>query len=62
MRDYYFRYLQDYLTDQDDPRMNDEEFIRDRADYAASVYEGEARAGTIAPGEVAIKVLMEGID
>lgn len=41
--------------------MNDEEFIRDRADYAASVHEGEARAGTIAPGEVAIHVLMEGI-
>lgn len=62
MKDYYFRYLQDYLTEQDDPRMNDEEFIRDRADYAASVHEGETRAGTIAPGEVAIKVLMEGID
>lgn len=42
--------------------MNDEEFIRDRAEYAASVHEGEARAGTIAPGEVAIKVLMEGIN
>ena len=61
MKDYYFKYLQDYLTDQDDPKKDDEEFIRDRADYAASVHEGEARAGTIAPGEVAIKVLMEGI-
>ena len=61
MKDYYFKYLQDYLTDQDDPKKDDEEFIRDRADYAASVHEGEARSGTIAPGEVAMHVLMEGI-
>lgn len=61
MRDYYYNYLKDYLTEQDDLRMNNEEFIRDRADYAASVHEGEALAGTIAPGEVAMHVLMEGI-
>ena len=61
MRDYYYNYLKDYLTELDDPRMNDEEFIRDRADFAASVYEGEAHAGTIVPGEVAIHVLMDGI-
>ena len=62
MIDYYYNYLKDYLTEQNDSRMNDEEFIRDRAEYAASVHEGEACAGTLAPGEVAIKVLMEGIN
>ena len=52
----------DYLIEHDDSRKDDEEFIRDRAEYAASVHEGEARDGTIAPREVAIKVLMEGLD
>lgn len=61
MKEYYYKYLKDYLTDQDDPRKDDDEFISERAEYAASVHEGEARAGTIAPGEVAIHVLMEGI-
>ena len=62
MEQYYYDYLKDYLIEYDDPRQDDEEFIRDRAEYAAGVHEGEARAGTIAPGEVAIKVLMEGLD
>ena len=62
MEQYYYDYLKDYLIEYDDPRKDDEEFIRDRAEYAASVHEGEARAGTIAPGEVSIKVLMDGID
>ena len=59
---YCYSYLKDYLTEQNDPRKDDDEFIRDRAGYAASVYDGEQRSGTIAPGEVAIYVLMEGID
>lgn len=62
MKEYYYKYLKDYLTDHDDPRKDDDNFIRDRAEYAVSVHEGEARAGTIAPGEVAIKVLMEGLE
>jgi hypothetical protein len=62
MEEYCYDYLKDYLREYNDPRKDDEEFIRDRAGYAASVYEGEQRAGTIAPREVAIKVLMDGID
>lgn len=61
MEQCYYDYLKNYLEEYDDPRKDDDEFIRDRAAYAASVHEGEARAGTIAPGEVAIKVLMDGI-
>lgn len=62
MEQYYYDYLKNYLIEYDDPRKDDEEFIRDRAEYAASVLDGETRAGTIAPGEVAIMVLMEGIN
>ena len=62
MEEYCYDYLKDYLREYNDPRKDDEEFICDRAGYAASVYEGEQRAGTIAPREVAIKVLMDGID
>ena len=58
---YYFDYLKNFLTECDDPRKDDDGFIRDRAEYAASVYEREQQAGTIAPGEVAIHVLMEGL-
>lgn len=58
---YYYDYLKDYLVDQDDPRKDDDEFIQDRADYAAKVYGREQHAGTIAPDEVAIHVLMEGL-
>ena len=59
---YYYSYLKDYLTEQDDSRKDDDEFIRDRAEYAVSVFDGEERAGTLAPNEVAMKVLMEGLD
>lgn len=61
MEQYYYDYLKNYLIDNDDPRKDDEEFIRERAEYAASVLDGVTRAGTIAPGEVDIKVLMEEI-
>lgn len=62
MKEYYYNYLKDYLTEHDDPRKDDDGFINDRAEYAASVHEAEARAGTMAPSEVAIKVLMDGIE
>jgi len=61
MEEYYYEYLRNYLVEYDDPRKDDDEFIRDRASYAASVFDGEKHAGTIAPGEVAIQVLMEGL-
>ena len=61
MEDYYLNYLKNYLMEYDDPRKDDDEFIRSRASYAASVFKGEQRSGTIAPGEVAIHVLMEGL-
>lgn len=62
MEQYYYEYLKNYLEEYDDPRKDDEDFIRDRAEYAASVFEGETKAGTFAPGEVAIQVLMSGLD
>lgn len=54
MKEYYYAYLKKYLTDCEDSRKDDDDFIRDRADYAASVFEGEMKAGTFDPGEVAI--------
>jgi hypothetical protein len=62
MVQYYYDYLKNYLTEYNDPRKDDEEFIKERAKYAAFVHEGEQRAGTLFPGEVAIQVLMEDLD
>ena len=65
--DYYYNYLKDYLDEVgdrivgfDSSKINDE-FIRDRAEYAVSVCEAEEQAGTMAPNEVAMHVLMEGL-
>jgi len=62
MEQYYYEYLKNYLEEYDDSRKDDEDFIRDRAEYAASVFEGETKTGTFAPREVAIQVLMSGLD
>lgn len=65
--DYYYNHLKDYLDEVgdrivgfDSSKMNDE-FIKDRAEYAVSVFEAEQKAGTFDPNEVAIHVLMEGL-
>lgn len=57
--EYYYKYLKEYLIIYNDPRKDDEEFIREQAEYAASVFEAETKAGTFAPNEVATTVLME---
>jgi hypothetical protein len=65
--EYYYNYLKNYIDEvgdriigKDSAELNDE-FIRDRAEYAVSVLEAETKAGTIAPYEVAMHVLMEGL-
>ena len=58
---YYTTYLQAYLTDVDDPRKDDEEFIESRADAASEEYEVQCRGGAPPPcaQELAMQVLME---
>ena len=65
--DYYYNYLKDYLDEVgnrivgfDSSKITDA-FIRERAEYAVSVCKAEQEAGTIAPNEVALHVLMEGL-
>ena len=62
MKERFYKYLKNYLEEYDDPRKGDESFIHGRANYAANVFEAEKRAGTIAPYEVAIYILMEGLE
>ena len=60
---YYTTYLQAYLTDVNDPRKDDEEFIESRADAASEEYEVQCRGG--APPcaqELAMQVLMAGFE
>lgn len=60
---YYALYLRHYLTDEDDPRANDEEFINGRADTAAAHYE-ECRLQGMSVDqaqESAMKVLLDNI-
>lgn len=61
---YYTTYLQAYLTDVDDPRKDDEEFIESRADAASEEYEVQCRGGAPPPcaQELAMAVLMEGFE
>ncbi len=61
---YYTTYLQAYLTDVNDPRKDDEEFIESRADAASEEYEVQCRGGAPPPcaQELAMAVLMEGFE
>ena len=61
---YYTTYLQAYLTDVDDPRKDDEEFIESRADAASEEYEVQCRGGAppSCAQELAMAVLMEGLE
>lgn len=62
MFDFYYNYLKKYLEGENDPRSDDDEFIREHAEYATIIFEAEQRAGTLNPGEVALKSLMNEID
>lgn len=61
---YYTTYLKAYLTDADDARKDDEDFISFRADAASEECEVQRRAGAPPPcaQELAMAVLMEGLD
>ena len=61
---YYSNYLKDYLTEVNDHRKDDEDFISARADAAAEEYEVQRRAGAPPPcaQEMAMAVLMEGLE
>lgn len=59
---YYALYLRNYLTEEEDPRVNDTEFIDGRADAAAAEYETRRLEGMTVDQaqECAIKVLTQG--
>lgn len=61
---YYSNYLKDYLTEVNDQRKDDEDFISARADAASQEYEAQRRAGAPPPcaQELAMAVLMEGFE
>ena len=61
---YYSNYLKDYLTEVNDQRKDDEDFISARADAASEEYEVQRRAGAPPPcaQELAMAVLMEGFE
>lgn len=59
---YYALYLRKYLTEEDDPRANDKEFVNGRADAAAAEYETRRLEGLSVEQaqESAMKVLTRG--
>ena len=61
---YYTSYLRTYLTDADDVRKDDEDFISARADAASEEYEVQRRAGAppACAQDMAMTVLMEGLE
>ena len=61
---YYSNYLKDYLTEVNDQRKDDDDFISARADAASEEYEVQRRAGAppACAQELAMAVLMEGFD
>lgn len=61
---YYALYLKKYLRDEEDPRANDEAFISERAESAATHFE-ECRLQGMSVDqaqESAMSILMEGLD
>ncbi len=61
---YYSLYLLRYLKEQEDERVNDEEFIAQRADAAEIKFEDCRRDGMTVDQaqECAMAVLLEGLD
>lgn len=60
---YYALYLRNYLTEEEDPRANDTEFINGRADAAAAEFETRRLDGMTVnqAQECAMKVLTHGL-
>ena len=61
---YYRLYLLHFLKEQEDERVNDDEFIDSRADVAEIEYEERRRDGMTVDQaqELAMAVLLEGLD
>ncbi len=61
---YYRLYLKDFLRQQNDPRADDDEFIRARSDRAEEAYEQGRREGLAMwqAQERAIRTLTTGLD
>lgn len=61
---FYGLYLLKYFKDTKDPRQHDHDLINSRADDAAGAFEVERRAGATVDQaqEVAMKILMDGVD
>lgn len=60
---YYALYLRNYLTEEEDPRANDTEFVNGRADAAAAEFETRRLDGMTVnqAQECAMKVLTHGL-
>lgn len=61
--DYYALYLKNHLKEDDDPRLDNDEFITGRADAAAEEYERARRVGYTVDGaqELAMARLLNGL-
>ena len=61
---YYALYLRRYLTEEEDPRVNDMDFLNGRADAAATEFETRRLEGmTVEQAqECAMKVLLENLE
>ena len=61
---YYTSYLRAYLTDAEDIRKDDDDFISSRANEASEEYEVQRRAGAppACAQELAMGVLLGGFD
>ena len=61
---YYYLYLRRYLTEEEDPRVNDMDFLNGRADAAAAEFETRRLEGmTVEQAqECAMKVLLENLE
>ena len=61
---YYSSYLRGVLRQQRNEKLFDQQFINERAEQASEEFENQRRAGVsvISAQELAMKVLLEGLD
>jgi len=61
---YYSSYLRGVLRQQRNEKLFDQQFINERAEKASEEFENQRRAGVsvISAQELAMKVLLEGLD
>lgn len=61
---YYSSYLRGVLRKQRNEKLFDQQFINERAEQASEEFENQRRAGVsvISAQELAMKVLLEGLD